>query len=62
MRHARDINLSSMYLLHRRTAALRRQVMLELYLPALEGRADIEAVVRWVEEDSVGVQFGSLRA
>jgi Tfp pilus assembly protein PilZ len=38
------------------------RVLLRLRLPSLREDSQIEAAVRWVEPDGVGVQFGSLRA
>lgn len=58
----RNVSLGGMYLLTDTRPPYGAKVMLELYLPALKERANIEAVVRWVKEDGVGVQFGSLRA
>ena len=58
----KNISLGGMYLITEEELPYGTPVKLEVYLPALKEDVTIDAVVRWVKVDGMGVQFGSLRA
>ena len=58
----RNVGLGGMFIFTDFSAQFGDRVLLRLRLPALREDSRIEATVRWVEPDGVGVQFGSLRA
>lgn len=58
----RNVSLGGMYLVTSSSLPYGTTVTLEFYLPALKEDVNIEATVRWVKDDGMGVQFGSLRA
>ncbi len=58
----KNISLGGMYLITDNDLPYGTPVELDLYLPALKEEVTIQAVVRWVKPDGMGVQFGSLRA
>lgn len=58
----KNISLGGMYLITEDELPYGTPVELEVYLPALREDVSIEATVRWVKPDGIGVQFGSLRA
>lgn len=51
-----------MYLVTTSSLPYGTPVTLEFFLPALKEDARLTATVRWVKDDGMGVQFGSLRA
>jgi len=59
---SRNISLGGMLLATESTLPYGTPVQLAFYVPALKDDANIAGVVRWQKDDSIGVQFGSLRA
>lgn len=59
---SRNVSLGGMYLVTESSVPYGTKVELELFLPALKEDVRIEGVVRWIKDDGMGVQFGSLRA
>ncbi|MBX3251593.1 MAG: PilZ domain-containing protein [Myxococcales bacterium] len=57
-----NISLGGMYVVTERTFAYGTELKVRFTLPALKQGATVDATVRWVKPDGVGVQFGSLRA
>lgn len=58
----RNVSLGGMLLATSASLRFGTRVRLRVRLPALKADTDIEATVRWSGDDSLGVQFGSLRA
>ena len=58
----RNISLGGMYLVTEESLPYGTTVKLEVFLPALKEQASLEGTVRWVKDDGIGVQYGSLRA
>lgn len=59
---SRDISLGGMFIETDRPLPYGTQVILEVALPSLPAPAQIQATVRWVGAEGMGVQFGTLRA
>jgi hypothetical protein len=57
-----NVSLGGMLLATSASLPYGLKVKLRFHLPALKEDANIEAIVRWLKDDSMGVQFGSLRA
>lgn len=57
-----NVSLGGMLLATKVSLPYGLKVKLRFHLPALKEDANIEATVRWLKDDSMGVQFGSLRA
>jgi hypothetical protein len=58
----RNVSLGGMLLATTVQIPYGSKVRLRMHLPALKEATNIEATIRWVKDDSIGVQFGSLRA
>jgi hypothetical protein len=58
----RNIGLGGMFIFTDLDASYGTPVIVRLRLPSFAEESLFEAVVRWNEEDGLGVQFGSLRA
>ena len=58
----RNISLGGMYLITESSLPYGTPVSLVFYLLAIKAEASMEGTVRWVKDDGMGVQFGSLRA
>ena len=59
---SRNISLGGMYLVTETQLPYGTDVQVRFVLPALKEHVTLQAVVRWVKDDGMGVQFGSLRA
>jgi hypothetical protein len=58
----RNMALGGMFIFTELDVGYGAPVVVRIRLPALAEESSLEAVVRRIEEDGVGVQFGSLRA
>lgn len=58
----RNISLGGVFLITDQPLSYGTPVRLVFHLPALKQDVDLEATVRWIMPDGMGVQFGSLRA
>ncbi len=58
----RNVSLGGMLIAMEGKLAFGTPVRMRITLPPLKESTEIEATVRWIKDDAVGVQFGSLRA
>lgn len=58
----KNISLGGMYLVTEERLDYGTEVSLEFFVPALKEDVAMEATVRWIKDDGMGVQFGPLRA
>lgn len=59
---SRDVSLGGMFIETRQSLPYGTQFSLEVKLPALPDPVEIDATVRWVGPEGMGVQWGMLRA
>ena len=57
---ARDISLGGMFIETSETPPFGAELVVHLVLPAKQVKLLLPGLVRWTEQDGVGVQFGSL--
>ena len=58
----RNLGLGGMYIYTDVEVSYGTPVVIRVRLPTLKKESALEAIVRWTEDDGIGVQFGSLRA
>ena len=59
---AANISLGGMYIVTEADLPYGTEVRVRFRVPALKDDATVEAVIRWKQDNGLGVQFGSLRA
>lgn len=57
----RDISLGGMFLMTDRVVPYGTAVKFTIALPHLAEPATVDGVIRWIDPDGLGVQFGTLR-
>lgn len=57
-----DLSLGGMRIRISESLQYGTQVQVQIVLPALRSETTIDAVVRWTDENGMGLQFGALRA
>ena len=58
----RNVAQGGAYVLTEQSIPYGTKLKIRLKFPALKEESEIEATVRWVRDDGIGLQFGSLRA